>query len=86
MMKSRENVQKPVFLACFRHFRPEKSFYKSGSVTLWAIAISNQCAKFYEEIVSKAREIQEMQFFWRKSAVPGIFRKFRQQKSVILTI
>ena len=27
MMKSRENVQKPVFPAYFRHFRPEMNFF-----------------------------------------------------------
>ena len=35
MIKSRENAKKPVFTAYFRHFRPEKIFFrKLGSVTL----------------------------------------------------
>ena len=50
MMKSRENVQKPVFPAYFRYFLPEKSFYKIGLRQFLGIAISNQCAKFYEQI------------------------------------
>ena len=38
MIKSRENAKKPGFPAYFRHFRPEKNFFrKSGSVTFWAL-------------------------------------------------
>ena len=37
------------------------------------------------KIISTAREIQEIPFFRRKSAVPAIFKKFRLQKSVLLT-
>jgi hypothetical protein len=50
------------------------------------IAILHQRAKFHEKILSTAREIQEILFFRRKSAVPAIYRKFRLQKSVLLTI
>ena len=38
MVKSWENAQKPVFPVYFRHFRPGKIFFwKSGSLTLWAL-------------------------------------------------
>ena len=87
MKKPRENAKKPVFPAYFRHFRPEKiCFLKIGLGHILDIAILHQCAKFHEKILSTAREIQEIPFFRRKSAVPAIFRKFRLQKSVLLTI
>ena len=38
------------------------------------------------EILSKTPEIGENPFFRRKSAVPAVFREFRLQKSVLLTI
>ena len=50
MMKSQENAQKPVFPAYFRHFRPEKSFYKIGLRRILDIAILRLCAKFHEKI------------------------------------
>ena len=46
-------------------------FQKSDSAIFWASTI---------------REIQEILFFQWKSAVPAIFREFRLQKSVLLTI
>ena len=49
-------------------------------------AILHQCAKFHEKMSTTAREIQEIPFFRQKLAVPAIFRKFRVQKSVLLTI
>ena len=87
MMKSWENAKKPVFPAYLRHFRPGKYVVlKIGLGHILDIAILHQCAKFHEKILSTAREIQEIPFFRRKSAVPAIFRKFRLQKSVLLTI
>ena len=48
-------------------------------------AILHLRAKFHEKILSTAREIQKLPFFFRrKSAVPAILRKFRLQ--VLLTI
>ena len=86
MMKSRENVQKPVFPAYFRHFRPENIFLKIRLCHILGITILHQCAKFHEKLSSTAREIQEIPFFRRKLAIPAIFRKFRHQKSVFMTI
>ena len=86
MKKSRENAKKPVFPAYFRLFRPEKCFSYIGLGHILDIAILHQCAKFHEKILSTAREIQKNTVFRRKSAVPAIFRKFRLQKSVLLTI
>jgi len=45
-----------------------------------------QRAKFHVKISTIARDIQEILFFRRKSAVPAILRQFRLQKSIILTI
>ena len=50
------------------------------------IGIWHQCAKFHGKMSTTAQEIQEIPFFRQKSAVPAIFRKFRVQKSVLLTI
>ena len=51
MMKSRENVKKPVFPAYFRHFPPEKYVSrKSDSTMLWAFLIpSYLCEKKSEK-------------------------------------
>ena len=83
MMKSRENAKKPVFPA----FSAGNEFFPEiGLRHILGIAILHLRAKFHKKILSTAREIQEIPFFRRKSAVPAIFRKFRLQKSVLLTI
>ena len=88
MMKSGENAKKPVFSGIlFPAFLAGKiCFPKIGLGHILHIAFLHQCAKFHEKILSTAREIQEILFFRRKSAVPAIYRKFRLQKSVLLTI
>ena len=86
MMKSRENAKKPVFPAYFRNFQPENFFFWKSGCHILDIIILRQYAKFHEKISSTARDIQEILFFRRKLAVPAIFRQFRLQKSVILTI
>ena len=79
--------QKTGFSGIFPAFSAGKiCFLKIGLGHILDIAILHQCAKFHEKILSTAREIQEIPFFRRKSAVPAIFRKFRLQKSVLLTI
>ena len=71
----------------FRHFRPKKKYFsKIGLGHILDTVILHQCAKFHEKIKGTAREIQEMPFFRQKSAVPAIFRQFRLQISVLLTI
>ena len=44
------------------------------------------CKISWKNISSTAWDIQEILFFQRKLAVPAIFRQFRLQKSVFLTI
>ena len=85
MTKSRENAKKLNFQAYFRHFRPEKISFENQVRHILGIAILHQCAKFHEKILSTARVIKKIPFFRQKSAVPAIFRKFRLQKSVLLT-
>ena len=74
----------------FRHisgiFGRKKIFLKIGLRHILDIIILRQCTKFHEKISSTARDIQEILFFRRKLAVPAIFRQFRLQKSVFLTI
>ena len=83
LMKSRENAKKLVFSGIFPAFSAGKiCFSNVGLGHILDIAILHQCVKFHEKINSAAREIQEIPFFRRKSAVPAIFRKFRLQKSV----
>ena len=79
MMKAREMAKKTVFPA-FSSGRIR--FSKIGLGHILDIGILHQRAKFHEKIYSTAREIQEIPFFRRKSAVPAVFRKFRLQKSV----
>ena len=75
--------QKTGFSGIFPVFSAgKKCFSKIGLRQILDIGILHQCAKFHEKIYSTAREIQEIPFFRRKSAVPAIFRKFRLQKSV----
>ena len=75
--------QKTSFSGIFPTFSAGKKYFsKIGLRHILDIAISHQCAKFHEKILTTAREIQEIPFFRRKSAVPAIFRKFRLQKSV----
>ena len=57
-------------------------FFENRAPAHLGIAILHQC----EKILKPAREIQEILFFRRKSAVPVTFRQFRLQKSVLLTI
>ena len=86
MMKSLEMAKKPVFpglSGIFPAFSAGKiRFSKIGLGHILDIGILHQRAKFHEKIYSTVREIQEIPFFRRKSAVPAIFRKFRLQKSV----
>ena len=75
--------QKTGFSGIFPAFSAEKKYFsKIGLGHILDTVILHQCAKFNEKILSMAREIQEIPFFRRKSAVPAIFRKFRLQKSV----
>ena len=55
MMKSRENAQKLVFPAYFRHFRPE-FFLKIGLRHILGITILHLCAKNQEKLMSQSRE------------------------------
>ena len=83
MKKSRENAKKNGFSGIFPAFSAGKiRFSKIGPDHILDIGILHQCAEFHEKIFSTAREIQEIPFFRRKSAVPAIFRKFRLLKSV----
>ena len=75
--------KKPVFPA---FLAGKICFLKIGLSHILDITILHLRAKFHEKILSTAREIQDIPFFRRKSAVPAIFRKFRLQKSVLLTI
>ena len=47
------------------------SFSEIGLRNILDITILHQCAKFHEKILSTAREIQEIPFFRRQSAVPA---------------
>ena len=84
MIKSWENAKKPVFPAYFWHFRSEKYvFRKSGSVIFWALPICISVQNFF----MKRYKVQLKKFKkYRCSAIPAIYREFRLQKSVYLTI
>ena len=87
MMKSLKNAKKPVFPACFRHFRPEKYvFRKSGSVTFQTLAFCISVPNFMKKYTVQLEKFKKYRFSGKKLAVQAIFRKFRLQKSVLLTI
>ena len=80
-------MQKTGFSGIFPAFSARKiGFLKTGLGHILDIAILHQCKKIHEKMLSTTREIQEIPFFWQKSAVPVIFRQFRLQKSVSLTV
>ena len=56
MMKSRENAKKKVFLAYFRHFRPEKFFPKIGLRHILGTAILHLFVKNHKKLMSQSRE------------------------------
>ena len=71
----------------FRHFRPENMIFKNRTPTYFRNChFASVRAKFHEKILSIAQDVKEIPFFRRKSAVPAIFREFRLQKSVLLTM
>ena len=86
MIKSRENTKKTVFQhissifdrknGIFPAFLAGKIFFsKIGLRHISDIIILRQCAKFHKKISSTARDIQEILFFRRKSAISAIFRQ-----------
>ena len=77
MTKSRENAKKWFFRHILGIFSRKSFFSKIGLRHILDIIILRQCAEFQEKISSTARDIQEILFFRRKSAVPAIFRQFR---------
>ena len=77
--------QKTGFSGIFPAFSAGKiCFSKIGLGHILDIGILHQYAKFHEKILSTAREIQEIPFFRRKSAVLAFFRKFRLQKIIFI--
>ena len=63
MMKSRENTQKPVFPAYFRHFQPEKKvFTKSGSVTFWALPFRISVQNFMKKYKAQLEKFKKCHF------------------------
>ena len=82
MMKSRENAKKPVF----RHFRPEYMFFENWAPPHFRYCrFASVCKISWKNIKYSSRSSRNTVFRW-KSAVRAIFREFRLQKSVLLTI
>ena len=83
---NKRKCQKQFFQHISGIFGRKNMFFENQAQSHYRYYHFASVCKPHEKIWSTAREIQETPFFRRKSSLPAIFRKFRIQKSILLTI